>query len=75
MIDYGELSFVITGDSSADDILTELKQGEYQESNSGESRFRGLQDNHGKIAYISCRIYHLPAEKQSQNLLPANNSR
>lgn len=35
MIDYGELSFVITGDSSADDILTELKQGEYQESNSG----------------------------------------
>lgn len=26
MIDYGELSFVITGDSSADDILTELKQ-------------------------------------------------
>ena len=52
MIDYGELSFVITGDSSADDILTELKQGEYQESNSGESRFRGLQDIDGKIAYI-----------------------
>lgn len=57
MIDYGELSFVITGDSSADDILTELKQGEYQESNSGESRFRGLQDIDGKIAYINCWNY------------------
>ena len=58
MIDYGELSFVITGDSSADDILTELKQGEYQESNSGESRFRGLQDIDGKIAYINCWNYN-----------------
>ncbi len=57
MIDYGELSFVITGDSYADDILTELKQGEYQESNSGESRFRGLQDIDGKITYINCWNY------------------
>ena len=30
---------------------------------------------HLLILTISCRIYHLPAEKQSQNLLPANNSR
>lgn len=57
MIDQGELSFVITGDSSPDDILTELKQGEYQETNSGESRFRGLQDADGKIAYINCWNY------------------
>ena len=71
MIDYGELSFVITGDSSADDILTELKQGEYQESNSGESRFRGLQDIDGKIAYINCwnydgeRVVGEPAKRQA----------
>ena len=57
MIDQGELSFVITGDSSVDDILTELKQGEYQETSSGESRFRGLQDAEGKIAYINCWNY------------------
>ena len=31
--------------------------------------------SHLLILTISCRIYHLPAEKQSQNLLPANNSR
>ena len=37
MIDRGDLSFVITGNSSADDILDELKQGEYQESSSGKS--------------------------------------
>ena len=57
MIDRGDLSFVITGNSSADDILDELKQGEYQESSSGESRFRGLQDTDGKIAYINCWNY------------------
>ena len=57
MIDRGDLSFVITGNSSADDILDELKQGEYQESSSGESRFRGLQDIDGKIAYINCWNY------------------
>ncbi len=57
MIDYGELSFVITGNSSADDILDELKQGAYQESGNGESRFRGLQDIDGKIAYINCWNY------------------
>ena len=57
MIDRGDLSFVITGNSSADDILDELKQGKYQESSSGESRFRGLQDIDGKIAYINCWNY------------------
>lgn len=57
MIDRGDLSFVITGNSSADDILDELKQGEYQESSSGKSRFRGLQDIDGKIAYINCWNY------------------
>ena len=57
MIDYGELSFVVTGNSSADDILDELKQGAYQESGNGESRFRGLQDIDGKIAYINCWNY------------------
>ena len=57
MIDRGDLSFVITGDSSPDDILAELKQGEYQETNSAESRFRGLQDADGKIAYINCWNY------------------
>ena len=31
MIDRGELSFVVTGDSSADEILAELKQGKYDE--------------------------------------------
>ncbi len=41
MIDYDETVICpLQRDSSADDILTELKQGEYQESNSGESRFR-----------------------------------
>ena len=57
MIDYGELSFVITGNSSADDILDELKQGAYQENSNGEARFRGLQDIDGKIAYINCWNY------------------
>ena len=57
MIDHGELSFVITGNSSADDILDELKQGAYQESGNEQSRFRGLQDIDGKIAYINCWNY------------------
>lgn len=57
MIDRGELSFVVTGDNSADDILAELKQGMYGEEDTGESKFRGLQDKDGKIVYINCWNY------------------
>ena len=35
MIDRGELSFVITGNSSADDILDELKQGNIRKATAG----------------------------------------
>lgn len=58
MIDRGELSFVVTGDSSADEILAELKQGKYdEEGGSNELKFRGLQDKEGKIVYINCWNY------------------
>lgn len=57
LIDSGELSFVVTGDSSADEILAELKQGKYEEGGSSELKFRGLQDKEGKIVYINCWNY------------------
>lgn len=57
MIDQGDLSFVVTGENSVDDILTELKQGMYGEEDTGEAKFRGLQDREGKIVYINCWNY------------------
>ena len=57
LIERGELSFVVTGDNSVDDILAELKKGMYEEGGSSESKFRGLQDKDGKIVYINCWNY------------------
>lgn len=60
LIASGDLKFVMESDeqgSTGESILSDLQDGSFYEGHSSSTKFKGLQDAEGKIAYIDCWSY------------------